>query len=70
MLPLTNSFLVTWGFIRSQFDPCVYVCTDGMFILLYVDDLLIIGHQRVVAEVRQQLAERFEVVRLGAVKHF
>ena len=66
-----NEFILgDLGFIRSQFDPCVYVHMDGTFILLYVDDLLIIGHQDAVAKVTQRLAERFEVVRLGAVKHF
>jgi len=39
-------------------------------VLLYVDDLLIIGHQSAVKDINRQLAGRFEVVMLGAVRHF
>lgn len=58
------------GFARSRFDPCVYMRADGTFILIYVDDLLIIGHSGAVEEIKRRLGERFEVVLLGEVRHF
>ena len=39
-----NEFIVEGlGFACSHFDPCFYIRADSVFILIYVDDLLIIG---------------------------
>ena len=66
-----NEFIVEGlGFVRSHFDPCVYIRADGTFIVIYVDDLLIIGSNIAVHAIRHRLAERFDVVVLGEVKHF
>lgn len=67
-----NEFIINeLGFSRSRFDPCVYRHLEtGVFILIYVDDLLIIGRGPAVAEVKRRLAQRFEVVFLGPVRHF
>ena len=58
------------GFTRCRFDTCIYIRDDGMMIVLYVDDMLLIGKADAVAEVRKKIATRFDVVFLGPVKHF
>ena len=66
-----NGFIIEGlGFTHSPFDPCVYFREDGTFILIYVDDLLIIGCYVAVQTIKHRLAERFDVVALGGVKHF
>ena len=66
-----NEFIVEGlGFVRSHFDPCVYIRSDGTFIVIYVDDLLIIGCYVAVQTIKHRLAQRFDVVVLGEVKHF
>ena len=67
-----DSFILSeLGFTRCRFDTCIYIReSDGMMIVLYVDDLLIIGKADMVAEVREKIATRFDVVFLGPVNRF
>ena len=67
-----DSFVLSeLGFTRCRFDTCIYIReSDEMMIVLYVDDLLIIGKAKAVVEVRKKIAARFDVVCLGPVNHF
>ena len=67
-----DSFILSeLGFTRCRFDTCMYIReSDGTMIVLYVDDLLIIGKADAVVEVRAKIAARFDVVCLGPVNHF
>ena len=41
---LLTSFLVSWGFVRSTIDVCLYTYRSGnlvLWVLVYVDDILI-----------------------------
>ena len=41
---LLTSFLVSWGFVRSTIDVCLYIYRSGnlvLWVLVYVDDILI-----------------------------
>lgn len=59
------------GFTRCRFDTCIYIReSDGIMIMLYIDNMLLIGKADAVAEVREKIAGRFDVVCLGPVKHF
>ena len=67
-----DSFILSeLGFTRCRFDTCIYIReSDGMMIIFYVDDLLLIGKADEVEVVRKRIAARFDVVCLGPVKHF
>ena len=66
-----NEFIVAGlGFVRSHFDPCVYIRPDGTVIVIYVYDLLIISCYVAMQTIKHRLAQRFDVVVLGEVKHF
>ena len=63
------------GFQRSQNDPALYwrIGNDGTsYILVYVDDLLIITPtgSSVLSEIREALAKEFEMKDLGKAKNF
>lgn len=59
------------SFTRCWFDTCIYICeSDGTMIVLYVDDILLLGKAEAVAEVQERISCHFDVVCLGPVKHF
>jgi hypothetical protein len=62
------------GFISSKSDPCFSTKMIGqkpMYLLVYVDDIIIgFDQQAEIANVFRKLSAEFEVVSLGAVKHF
>ncbi|RVW92548.1 Retrovirus-related Pol polyprotein from transposon TNT 1-94 [Vitis vinifera] len=68
-----DAFMVSHEFIRNQYDSCVYFKTlpDGSFIylLLYVDDMLIAAKNRAeINKLKQLLSSEFEMKDLGAAK--
>ena len=70
MVTIIESIAEGLRFVCSHCNPCVYIRLDGTFIVIYVDDLLIIGSNRRMHAIRHRLAERFDVTVLGEVKHF
>ena len=68
-----DSFVTSHGFIRNQFDNCVYSkkLLDGslMYLLLYVDDMLIAAkNQAEINELKRLLGSEFEMKDLGAAR--
>ncbi|RVW57769.1 Retrovirus-related Pol polyprotein from transposon TNT 1-94 [Vitis vinifera] len=68
-----DAFMVSHEFMRNQYDSCVYFKTlpDGSFIylLLYVDDMLIVDKNRAeINKLKQLLSSEFEMKDLGAAK--
>ena len=63
------------GFTQSASDPCLYISSEGkgeMFVVaIYVDDVVLAGKsdQRM-REVKDALAERYEMKDLGFLHHF
>ena len=68
-----DAFMISHDFIQNQYDSCVYFKTlsDGSFIylLLYVDDMLIAAKNRAeINKLKQLLNSEFEMKDLGAAK--
>lgn len=69
-----KSVLVMLGFKSSAAEQCLYVKTVNgkkVFLLVYVDDILLAGHSE--AEVKNiitDLSKEFELTDLGEVRHF
>ena len=68
-----DSFMVGHGYQRTAADYCVYFkrYPDEKFIilLLYVDDMLIVGQDRAqISKLKEELAESFEMKDLGRAK--
>ena len=61
------------GFAVSDADPCLYVKGSGVtrvYVLVHVDDCILIGQKQTVLSVKSQVAQLFEISDLGEMKHF
>lgn len=69
-----NNFILKLNFIRSNHDYCVYVRVSGKevtYVILYVDDLLIIGNNsKTIETIKNLLANEFEMSDLGRLDYF
>lgn len=69
-----NSVLIEEGFIRSKCDPCLYKKYNGkdkVFVLIYVDDLLIFGtNTNLVTNIKAMLNREFKMKDLGLISDF
>jgi hypothetical protein len=67
-----DSFMISHGFKRSDYDRCVYLKTvngSTIYFLLYVDDMLIAAKDKSeIAKLKAQLNLEFEMKDLGAAK--
>ena len=64
-----DDFMVTIGFRKSMFDACVYyklVNTSHIYLLLYVDDILIVSYNKVeIDKLKTILKGDFQMKDLG-----
>jgi hypothetical protein len=61
------------GFEKSGADPNLYfivVGEDPLILLLYVDDLFIIGAERLITRCKESLASEFEMTDIGLMHYF
>ena len=68
-----NSYLMKLGFTRSEANPnlCFKVEDEKPLILvLYVDDLFLIGADPLIHECKRELASEFKMKDLGLVHYF
>ncbi|KAG1670528.1 hypothetical protein FOA52_015393 [Chlamydomonas sp. UWO 241] len=69
------SSLTNLGFVPSVADPCLFIRpaksrSDYVYLLLYVDDMLVIGRTSSVREVVGQVTKVYECRDLGCAKQF
>lgn len=69
-----NKFMLRIGFSRCASDYCLYIKIEGnirCYILLYVDDLLIVGDDlNVILTIKRLLAREFEMTDIGPADTF
>ena len=64
-----HEFMTENRFTRSNYDPCVYYNSVPIWLLLYVDDILIIGKERQeMNRIKQLLGIEFEMKDMGEAK--
>ena len=67
-----DEYVRSIGFQVSEYDPCLYIqCIDNHCILLlvYVDDIIVTGSSfELIADVKSQLKQRFEMTDSGTCK--
>ncbi|KAH9654970.1 hypothetical protein KPL70_022170 [Citrus sinensis] len=66
-----DQFMIAHGYLRSQYDSCVYCkflpSGDGIYLLLYVDDMLIAcKHREEIEKLKTELRAEFEIKDLGS----
>jgi len=68
-----NSFLLSLEFTQSQADPNLYLSTDGILMLLYVDNISMLYPKdatKAAIEVKARLLEKYKITNLGPARQF
>ena len=68
-----DGFLLSIGFHRSHADQNLYICSQGVMILLYVDDIQLLYANTASAHamhVKEDLMRKYKMSNLGPVKQF
>ena len=63
-----DSFPMSLGFTKSKADSNIYFKVEDertVILLLYVDDLFLIGNKELITDARRRLATEFEMKYLG-----
>jgi hypothetical protein len=68
-----DTYLLQMGFEKSDADPKLYYIIRGedmLILILYVDDLFVIGAEDIIAECKLGLASEFEMSAIGLMHYF
>ena len=68
-----DSYLMKLGFTRSNVDPNLYFKVNRekpLILMLYVDDLFLIGADPLIHQCNRELAAEFEMKDLGLMHYF
>jgi hypothetical protein len=68
-----DSYLQSMGFTKSGADPNLYLLLVGsevLILVLYVDDLIMTGADRLIAGCKSDLASEFEMKDIGPMHYF
>ena len=68
-----NAVLLSLKFGQSQADPNLYLRSDGILMLLYVDNISMLYPQdatKAVIEVKARLSEKYMITNLGLAHQF
>ena len=66
-------YLQGMGFTKSEADPNLYYIVIGeepLILVLYVDDLIITGAERLIEHCKRDLAAEFEMKDIGLMHYF
>ena len=63
--------LIHLNFTQCKSDPCLFFQQSTQsYLLIYVDDILIISHNDFLTSIKQAIAKQFKIRDLGQLKHF
>ena len=68
-----DEHLQSMGFVQTPSDPCIYAAQgdDPFIIAVHVDDMILAGTTDTkIAQVKQSIAERFEVKDMETLNYF
>ena len=68
-----SEFLIGLGFVRSQYDSCLFLLKSDqeiVFVAVYVDDIQIVGNRTLVDWVKVKLHDRFKTTDLGPCTYY
>jgi hypothetical protein len=68
-----DSYLLQMGFEKSEADPNLYYIIQGedtLILILYVDDLFIIGGEYLIVDCKRGLSSEFEMKDIGLMHYF
>ena len=68
-----DNYLMKFGFTRSEADPNLYLKVENdkpLILVLFVDDLFLIGENPLIHQCKRELASKFEMKDLGMMQYF
>jgi transposase InsO family protein len=68
-----DNYLQSMGFTKSEADPNLYfllVGSEPLILVLYVDDLILTGAEKLIAGCKSDLASEFEMKDIGLMHYF
>jgi hypothetical protein len=68
-----DSYLMRLGFTKSDVDPNLYYKVENgcpLILVLYVDDMFLIGYEKLVVGCKRELASEFDMKDLDLMHHF
>ena len=68
-----DGFLLTIGFHKASADHNLYICNQGVMLLLYVDDIQLLNAESAKSraiDVKESLMHQYKMKNLGPVKQF
>ena len=68
-----DNYFTGLSFTKSEADANLYqILIDGqlLIILLYVDDLILIGDEHIITSCKEDLAREFEIKDMGLIHYF
>ena len=68
-----DSYLQKMGFVKSDADPNLYyvrVGDESLILVLYVDDLFLIGSSKLIKDCKENMAIEFDMKDLGQMHYF
>jgi len=71
--PSIDGFLLSIGFHKASADHNLYICNQGVMLLLYVDDIQLLNAESAKSraiDVKESLMHQYKMKNLGPVKQF
>ena len=68
-----DEYLVNLGFTKNDVDPNLYykiMDDEPLILVLYVDDLILTGNEKLIGWCKKKLAFEFEMKDLGLIHYF
>jgi hypothetical protein len=66
-----HQYMLSKGFVQSQADTCIYVNSKNqMFVGIYVDDIVTVGHRELVGSFREDLRSEFKITEGGPLEWY
>jgi hypothetical protein len=69
----TDEYLQRMGFTKSEIDPKLCFILIGAYpliLVLYVDDLFLIGEEEIIARCKEYLSTKFKMKEIGMIHYF
>jgi hypothetical protein len=68
-----DGYMMSLGFTKSDVDPNLYYKVENGFpliLVLYVDDMFLIGDEKLIVGCKREIASKFEMKDLGLMHYF
>ncbi len=58
------------GLQQTTMDPCLFKTDQGVLVIIWVDDTIIVGKREAVIPIKEHLSSTFKMTDLGSINHY